>query len=48
MVNEVISGIIIGLIAMLFLSPWFSLWNLKDIANELEKIRREEKTHGTE
>ena len=38
--KEVIAGLIIGGIALLFLSPWFSLWALKDIANELEKIRR--------
>lgn len=40
MVNEVITGIIIGGITLLFMSPWYSLWALKDIAKELEKIRK--------
>ncbi len=36
---EVLIGLVIGGVAILFLSPWFDLWYLKDIASELAKIR---------
>lgn len=37
---DFIVGLIIGCIICLFLWPYFSLTNLKQIADELEKIRR--------
>ena len=39
--KEIFAGIIVGSIFVLFLSPYFSLWNLKDIARELKRIREE-------
>ena len=39
--KEAVFGIIVGGILVLFLSPYFSLWNLKDIVNELQRIREE-------
>ena len=33
-------GLIICLVGWLILSPYYSLWKLKDIANEIEKIRK--------
>lgn len=39
--KEILAGIVVGGIFVLFLSPYFSLWNLKDIANELKRIREE-------
>jgi hypothetical protein len=39
--KQILAGIILGSLFMLFLSPYFNLWNLKDIANELKRIREE-------
>lgn len=39
----VIYGILIGCIISFFLYPYFSLTYLKDIASELEKLRKEMK-----
>ena len=37
----ILLGLIIGSIIFIFISPWFSLWRLKDIADELTNIREE-------
>lgn len=45
--QEVILGILIGIVFLIFISPYFSLWNLKDldklddIRTELEGIKKE-------
>jgi len=39
--KEIFAGIIVGSIFVLFLSPYFCLWNLKDIVDELKRIREE-------
>ena len=39
----VICGLLIGCIIACFLYPYFSLIYLKDIASELEKLRKEMK-----
>ncbi len=39
--KEILAGIILGGIIVLFLTPYFSLLALKDIANELQRIRKE-------
>ena len=40
--NDVPSGVIALFIVLagVAISPWFSLWRLGDIADELEKIRK--------
>lgn len=37
--NETIIGTLIGLAICIIVSPYFSLWHLKSIAEELENIR---------
>ena len=41
--KEVIAGLIIGIVVVfvlyLIFSPYYSLWKLNDIADEVEKIR---------
>ncbi len=41
--KEVIAGLIIGIVVVfvlyLILSPYYSLWKLNDIADEVKKIR---------
>lgn len=45
--KEVILGILVGIVFFIFISPYFSLWNLKDldklddIRTELEGIKKE-------
>ena len=42
--KEIISGIILGLLVVFFISPYFSLWDLKDlssIVSELRDIKKE-------
>ena len=38
--NEIVIGAIIAIVGWLLLYPYYSLANLKDIAEELEKIRK--------
>lgn len=38
--KETILGILIGIIIFILISPYFSLWNLKDL-NKLDGIRTE-------
>ena len=39
--KDTIIGLIVGLIIMIFLWPYFSLLCIKDIANELSDIKKE-------
>lgn len=38
---DIIIGIVVGLMVVLFLSPYMSLWNLNGINDELRKIREQ-------
>lgn len=38
--KETILGILIGIVIFILISPYFSLWNLKDL-NKLDDIRME-------
>ena len=37
--TDFIVGVAIGVVVVILLSPYFCLWNLKDIASELKNIR---------